>query len=135
MGLSKYVSSIALGLSLSACASQNPYVGREQRAEIQSLYAGKVVAIRVCDGIGNCTEWMGQDGLPYVLPGFKPAKEPHVNELPPPRLISKIRIVPQAASIPRKQEIPKIRPILEDNVSDEGSEECEGGVCKVPGLK
>lgn len=125
MSLAKYVSSIALGLSLSACASQAPYTSKV-KPEIESLYPGKVVAIRVCDGMNNCTEWRSPEGLPY-LPSDIPQVQP-ASKLPPPRLISTGR----TQSLPQKV-LPKVtaKPLEEIIIDEEPV--CEGDSCRMPG--
>lgn len=129
MSLSKYVSSLALGLSLSACAYQAP-PSPKVKPVIESIYPGRVVAIRVCDGMYNCTEWKNPEGMPYLPLSSsetvdQPAKPSDVL-LPPPRLLSTGKI-----NIQQPASKPKVQLPLEDNVCEEG--ECEGGVCRVPG--
>ncbi len=131
MSLAKYFSYITLGMSLSACASQAPYVSSKVKPEVESIYPGKVVAIRVCDGMDNCTEWKTPEGLPYLVDSWRMQQEYSGKELPPPRLISR-GSVPFSASKPAqpKEKLPT-KPI-EDIVIDE-EPVCEGDSCRIPG--
>ena len=127
MSIAKYFSYITLGMSLSACSSYNPKVEEHSYVGPEFKYPGKVVAIRVCDGMHNCTEWRSPDGAPYSSVDIPQIAQP-MSKLPPPRLISTGK-----ASLSSQKVLPKvsIQP-LEDIVIDE-EPVCEGDSCRIPG--
>ena len=136
MSLAKYISSLALGLSLTACASSNNYIGKNERRQMESMYHEKVVAFRVCDSHG-CSEWETPDGTPYLVQSpslhYVPqlpqsvAKPLSSNLLPPPRHIQSYS---QSSKELPKAQVPSPKSSLESKVDDE---ECPDGNCKVPG--